>query len=302
MPSQTRPDFTLPPHWRLDAIYATERPHHPQVSPKGDAICFILSAAATSDVYVVSMSGGQAARLTTDRQLASYWEDSAPLWSPDGTRIACSSGEDVLVVPVGGGPTHRIQDAALGCWHEDDSLVVVVERNRRSRLAIVEVDDPWPRPFGPRDGDVGQVRATGDGRVLATYWPRSNFNESRIVVATPGGDWESLVSLEDRRAVDSAIYGNDVVYAAEDGDWRAIFLTDLSGTSHRLLASAEADFGELAWSPDGAKIAAIRTARGTGDLVTVDRDGHVDEVAAGGFWQSPGWAGEQLVAIEEAHD
>jgi dipeptidyl aminopeptidase/acylaminoacyl peptidase len=302
VPSQDRPDFTLPPHWRLDAIYATERPHHPRVSPQGATIAFVLSAAATSDVYVVSTSGGQATRLTTDRRLASYWEDSAPQWSPDGKRIACSSGGDVLVVPIGGGPPQRIENVSLGCWFDDERLVVVVERDRSTRLALVEVDDPWPRPFGPRNGDIGQPRATGEGRVLATYWPRSNFSESRIVVAAPGGEWESLVSVEDRRAVDSAIHDGEVAYVVEDGDWRAIYLTDLSGSSHGPLARAEADFGELAWSPDGSQVAAIRTARGRADLVTVGHDGQVDDIATGGFWQSPGWIGEQVVAIQEAHD
>ena len=301
VPSQVRPDFLLPPHWRLDAIYATERPHHPSVSPGGDHVAFVLSSNATSDVYTIPIAGGQARRLTTNRSLASYWEDSGPEWSPDGTRIAYSSGDDTFVIDIAGGPPKRIPDVSVGAWWDDDHLIVTVERKRTTRLAMVDVSDPWPQPFGPRGGDVGQVRV-GAGVVVATFWPKDDFNRSDIVVARPDGEWTTLVGHEDRRALDSAIHGVKVAYALEEGDWRAIYVTDLDGTDHRLLAKDDADFGDLAWSRDGEHLAAIRSARGAGDLVTIGSEGSVEVIAQGGFWQTPTWAGESLIAVHEAHD
>ena len=35
IPNPGRPDVDPPPHWRLDAIAATERPRHLDVSPDG---------------------------------------------------------------------------------------------------------------------------------------------------------------------------------------------------------------------------------------------------------------------------
>jgi len=300
--SQPRPDRMLPPHWRLDAIYATERPHHTVVSPDGTAIAFILSSGGTSDVYVIAESGGQARRLSTDRSLASYWEDSAPEWSPQGSAIAYGSGDHVFVVDTHGGPPRRIPDVGLGAWIDEDRLVVVVERKRASRLAVVNVSDPWPQPFGPGGGDVSQVRATGDGRVLATYWPKDDRSRSDLVVASPGGDWETLVGHAGRRALDAATHDGRIAYALEDGDWRAVYLTDLDGSDHALLVKDDADFGDLAWSPDGQRLVAIRSRRGRGDLVTVGLDGGVDTVAEGGFWQTPSWAGDTIVAVHEDHD
>jgi dipeptidyl aminopeptidase/acylaminoacyl peptidase len=291
----------LPPHWRLDAIYATERPHHPAVSPDGASVAFILSSNATSDVYTLPLAGGQARRLTTNRSLASYWEDSGPAWSPDGTRIAYNSGGHTYVVDTEGGPPTRLADVSLGAWWDEDHLIVTVERKRTTRLAIVDVNDPWPQPFGPKGGDVNQIRVS-DEMVLATFWPKEDFNRADIVVARPDGDWSTLVGHDDRRALDTAVLGDQVAYALEEGDWRAVYLTDLDGTDHQLLAKDDADFGELAWSPDGTRLAAIRSARGTGDLVTIGTDGSVETVSAGGFWQTPHWAGETLVAIHEAHD
>lgn len=302
VPSQVRPDFLLPPHWRLDAIYATARPHHPAVSPNGTHIAFILSAEATSDIYTVPVTGGQPVRLTTNRKLASYWEDTGPKWSPDGTAIAYTSGDDTFIVEVDGGPPRRLPGVALGHWLTDTQLVVIVDRKRTTRLALVSVDDPWPLPFGPKGGDVGQVSVAEDGRVVATFWPRDDFNRSDIIVARPDGDWITLVGHEDRRALDAAVTGNRVSYALEEGDWRAVYVTDLDGASHDILAKDDADFSDLTWSRDGTRLTAIRSRRGQADLVTIARDGTVETVETGGFWQTPAWAGDTLVAVHESYD
>ncbi len=301
VPSQVRPDFLLPPHWRLDAIFATGRPHHPAPSRDGTNIAFILSSEATSDVYTVPVSGGQARRLTTNRSLASYWEDSGPDWSPDGSRIAYTSGDHTYVVDAEGGTPTRIPDVSLGAWWDDDHLIVTVDRNRTSRLAIVAIADPWPRPFGPNGGDVSQI-SVGGGAVVATFWPHEELSRSDIVVAHPDGDWSTLVSHGDRRSLDPVVHGETVAYVTENGDWRAVYTTDLDGTDHRLLAEDDADFGALAWSADGSRLAATRSARGAADLVVISDEGRVETVSQGGFWQTPHWAGEILVAIYEAHN
>jgi len=302
VPSQQRPDFVLPRHWRLDAVYATGRPHHPAASPDGADIAFVLSASGESDIYLVATDGGQARRLTTDRALAPYWEDSAPSWSPDGSRVACSSGDDCLVMPASGGPPRRIPGAGLGAWLDDERLVVVVERKRTSRLAVVTIDDPWPQPFGPTGGDVSQVTATGDGRVLATFWHREDKNRSDVIVASPDGEWDTLAGKPDRRSLDAVAHDGRVAYVQEEAEWRSIFLTDLEGADHQRIAAAEADFGQLAWSREGDRLAAIRAGRGQADLVSVGLDGSVDTIAAGGLWQTPVWAGNDLVAVHESHD
>jgi dipeptidyl aminopeptidase/acylaminoacyl peptidase len=291
----------LAPHWRLDAIYATERPHHPAVSPDGSQIAFVLSSGSESDIYMVSTSGGQARRLTTDRSLASFWEDSGPEWSPDGSRIAYTSGDHTYVIPADGGTPQRIPETSLGTWLDDDRLVVVVERKRTTRLALVDTTDPWPQPFGPKGGDVSQVRRTNDGRVVATLWPKDDRNRSDIVLAQPD-DWVTLAGHPDRRALDAVSHGDEIAYVLEEGDWRAVYRTDIGGKEHRLLAKDDADFSDLDWAPDGQRLTAIRSHRGQGDLVTIDFDGKVTVLGEGGFWQTPRWSNNGIVAVHEDHE
>lgn len=73
------------------------------VSPDGKSIAFVWRG----DIYIVPSTGGEARQLTTD---AAY--ETAPVWSPDGRRIAFSSdrfgGFDVFVTDVEGGTPKRL--------------------------------------------------------------------------------------------------------------------------------------------------------------------------------------------------
>lgn len=300
--SQKRPDLDDPPHWRLDAIFAMARPYNPAASPDGSEIAFALANEGVNDIHVVSAAGGPPRRLTTDRVLAPYWEDSTPSWSPDGTRLVYESDGAAYVVPATGGAPKRIEGVSPVAWLDDGRIVGTVERDRSTRLVAVDVTDPWPRPFGPMGGDVGGVDVGEDGRVAAVFWPKDDFNRSDIVLADPSGDWKVVVGKADTRALSPALHGSSLAYVIEEDDWRAVYVADLATDEHSLLAKEQADFGDLVWSPDGQRLAATRSHRGQTDLVTISLDGQMEVVAEGGFWETPIWAGDTLVAVYESFD
>jgi len=74
-----------------------------KISPDGSKIAFTYKG----DIYSVSASGGKAMRLT-----ALPSREWAPVWSPDGTKIAFASdregGADIFVMDAGGGEATRL--------------------------------------------------------------------------------------------------------------------------------------------------------------------------------------------------
>ena len=300
--SQPRPDRSPPDHWRLEDVFATARPHHPALSPDGTRIAFVLDIEGTTDLWAITVDDRTLSRLTSDRSIVAFWEDSAPVWSPDGTDIAYNSEGCVHVVPASGGPPRRLLPGSVGAWLDDQHLAVVVERDSCSRLAVVDIDDPWPAPLGPDNGDVGRAQVAPDGRILLSFYPKDDFSRNDIVIIDLDGSWTTLVSHPDRRAGNHVVNGNRVAYTLEEGDWSGVFLTDLDGGEHFRLATGERDFSSLTWDNNGETLLAIATSRGKSDLVRIGLDGTVDLVAEGGTWDSPMSTSLGVVAIHEAYD
>ncbi len=302
VPSEPRPDRRPPDHWRLEDVFATARPHHPALSSDGARVAFVLDIEGTTDIWAIDVDGGGLTRITTNRGLVAFWDDSAPAWSPDGARIAYNSEGAVHIVPAAGGPSRRLLAGATGAWLDDDRLSVIVEREGCSRLAVVDIDDPWPTPLGPDNGDVGKAQVAPDGRILLSFYPKDDFSRNDIVIIDPDGSWTTLIGHPDRRAGNHVVDGNRVAYTLEEGDWSGVFLTDLDGDEHTRLAAGERDFSSLAWSNDGQSLLAIATSRGKSDLVRIELDGTVDLVAEGGTWDWPMPTSHGVVAIHEAYD
>ncbi len=131
VPSQPRPDLPPPPHWRLEAIATTERPHHLALSPDGATVAFALDR-DTSDMWSIPVAGGTARRLSVDRVPHAYWEDTAAAWSPDGSRLAYVDEGMLCVVPGGGGPGKRLVEAGDPHWVDEQQD----DRHHRSRPAL----------------------------------------------------------------------------------------------------------------------------------------------------------------------
>jgi len=300
--SEARPDRKPPPNWRQQSVFATPRPHDLAVSPDGSRVAFVLDIEGTTDIWVVTIDTSRVARLTTDRGLAAYWEDSAPVWSPDGATLAYDSAGDVCVVPSAGGPPRRLLAGSSGAWIDDRHLAVSIEHERVSRLSVIDIDDPWPSPLGPANGDVGQVCVAHDGRMVTTFWPKDDLSRIDILVIDPGGEWRTLAGHPGRRAGSPAVDGNRVAYALEDGNRTAVFITDLDGAGHHKLAAGDQDFSDLAWLPEERGLVAIATSRGQSDLVTISLDGEVGLLGEGGSWQTPVVTSGGVVAVHEAFD
>ena len=146
IPSQPRKDLKPPPNWRLEAVAATERPRSLTMGADGRTAVFIQDR-DTSDVWLLELDGDGGSppqRLTTGRDPMPYWEDTEPRLSPDRSTVAYADQGSVWVVAAAGGPPRKLAEAGSPVWLGNDRLVVSVEREDTSRLAVLDVADAWP--------------------------------------------------------------------------------------------------------------------------------------------------------------
>ena len=306
IPNPGRPDVKPPAHWRLEAVAATERPRQIELSPDGSTLAFMLDR-DTSDVWTIPVAGGQARRVTTGRPLAAFWDDGNAVWSPDGTRLAFTQGGKVMVVAAGGGVPVEVCTASGPVWLDDARLVVGVDRDGRTVLAVVEIDDAWPRPLATVGADyVTAVVSPDRTKVAYTVFHHDDLNcislhvvdvatrESRTVVHQPGFQLRSPVWSLD---------GTHLAFASEWPGWYEVFVVHATdGTAPRQLTTDDADFSELAFTPTGESLVGVRTRHGVADLVRIDAaGGEVALLAGGGTWSSPCILPDgSLVAVHES--
>ncbi len=298
-PSRFMPGAIDPGHWRLEDIWSTARPHDPTASPDGRTVAFVLDLDGTYDIWTVDL-GGNASRLTTSRSPVAYWDDSPPSFSPNGSRIAYDDDGWVRVIDLGSGTDKKVINASSGAWIDDERMVVVVEVDMRSQLAVVSVSDPQPEMIGPDGGQVTDPVVADDGSIVATYYPGSDLNRSDIIRVVPGEAWSTIVGLPDRRALWARAYGDQIVFTQEPEERFGLYTCDFTGGDRSLLAEGEFDIASPVWSRDGSFIFATASNRGRSDLVRVDLDGKVTILDRGGLWGAPVVVERGIVATHES--
>ena len=298
-PSRELPETGHAHEWRLEDIWATSRPHDLAPSPDGSTVAFVLDRDGTYDVWSIDREG-RVARITTNRSPVAYWDDTAPVFSPEGSNLAYANDGWVHVVALESGSDQKVVRGSPGAWLDERRMVVIVDVDMRSRLAVVDLEDPIPNELGPEEGQVADPIVAADGSVIATYYPGSDMNRSDIVRVMPDGTWSTIVGSPDRRAHSARAHRQELVYVNEPGERAGLYLTTLDSGEHRLLAEGDFDLGSPAWSMDGTHIVATASNRGRADLVRVDLDGTITVIDRGGVWSEPVPVKGGVVATHES--
>ena len=261
-----------------DPIQVTQGGHDssPAWSPDGKTLAFLSARDSSSQIYLLSMEGGEAKKLTKLSTGADLFH-----WSPDGKAIAFTS----LVYP-------ECRDDACNEKRDQDKEKSKVKariydhllyrhwdhwsEGKRSHLFVVPVD----ATAGPRDLTAGSdydvpPEARG-GASDFSFSPDSkelcftavtdkmeaiSTNADLFLVPVAGGEPKRITTQTgfDGNPAFSPD-GRFIAYHAQfaPGDeadkWRVMLYDRQSGKSENLSESFDRSASELAWSPDGKTI------------------------------------------------
>lgn len=166
----------------------------PQISPDGRRVAFVVTMLSEekdqylSNIWVVDTAGGEPRRFTTGPK-----RDTAPRWSPDGSRLAfiseraAQSKAQLYVLPADGGEPVKLTDVNNGVahpvWSPDGTRLAFIARIGGWQEPEHEEERQKSKP--PRVITTLKYKANGEGFV---YDRRPHI----FVVPSAGGEPQQL--------------------------------------------------------------------------------------------------------------
>jgi len=223
-------------------------PRHPAPSPDGKRIAF----AWQGDIWLVSVSGGNATRLTAHPAVERF-----PVWSRDGRYLAFASNrhgnDDVFVMPADGSAAPvRLTFASTSDVPDDftpDGAAVVFTSNRAesvkwgTQLWTVPVAGGTPGLTQDAFGEAASY--SPDGQKLAfvrgqTKWTRRGYRGSAsrdIWLRTSDGDYTKLTGFEGTDDRPTWLDASTIVFLSSRGGRKNVYRLDLESKTATPLTS-----------------------------------------------------------------
>ena len=265
-------------------------------SPDSKRFAFLSDAAhpGQPQVYVISMSGGVARKITNVRGLL-----ASPGWSPDGKSLAVLFTENA---PRAAGPLVA----------EVHQTGVIKEAVAEQRLAIIDLRTQKLRQISPADMYVYEYDWSPDGKQFVTTAAHGNGDDNWYIaqiytIAASGGLLKSIYKptlqvanpawSPDGKSVafisglmsDEPSVGGDIFVISADG-----------GEARNITPDMKASASWLMWAPGGQKILFGEAVDGESGLATVEvGSGKIETL-----WHSPdhlaanGWGTAVSVATD----
>ncbi|HZS94464.1 MAG TPA: hypothetical protein VFA78_06690, partial [Chloroflexota bacterium] len=224
-----------------------------QVAPGGKRIAYVVkNLDRESDEYISNIYLWDG---TASRQFTAGGKDTAPRWSPDGSRLAFLRREDknqIFLMPVSGGEATRLTDLPLGAgtpvWSPDGSSIAFSHP-----VATVEIDEDKPRI---RVIERARYKQDGTGPV--------DHRRLQISIADLGGETRQLTSGDfDHAEPIWSPDGRHLAFAADrNPEWDLRMASDIwliprEGGEPRRVTDGEGEWTSPTFSPDGSRLAFV---------------------------------------------
>jgi len=240
-----------------EQIVSLEQVSTVALSPDGNLIAYTLTKPRTADeefgrsrseLWIVSAAGGEPRAIVAAPQSA-----DGPEWAPDGAMLTFAARPDengetqVYGVPAEGGEPHQLTHSALGVmafdWAPDGQSIAFTAREPESEEAIAR----------RKRGDDVQVAGEGDRYVR--LWIE-DLASAEVRVLTPADKMvRSFAWMPDASGL--ALQLTETADIDAGYMWRQIFVTSAAGGDLRQLTETKGKLGDMAWSPNGEKLAFI---------------------------------------------
>jgi dipeptidyl aminopeptidase/acylaminoacyl peptidase len=261
---------------------------HPRWSPTGGTLAFLSSRKEKTQIYLISLAGGEAKALTDSKTSIQSFE-----WSPDGNQIVFMASEpktdeeekkqkekdDARVVDIDEKPSRlwamdvafkEVRQLTKGewrissfCWTPDGEhlIVTATDQNRpellTNRLYSLRVSDGSLEEIVQPAQPFGGAKVSPDGKFIAYVGTRIDGPTAPDLYVLPveagkGVEAKNLTQSSLDRSVSSFIWqkkGNIVIQAA-DGFITSLYEVDLEGHVDQWKPYAVHPSGSLAVGAD----------------------------------------------------
>ncbi|MCK4297847.1 MAG: PD40 domain-containing protein, partial [Candidatus Marinimicrobia bacterium] len=277
-----------------------ESDHSPRWSPDAKQIAFISDRDSIDNLYLISVSGGEAYQLT-----ASETKLHNPIWSNDGKYIICSSrilpGEKAEI-------ENWTKDELPECEARTINHLLFRQWNRwlgdeRNHVFLINVKDGLMKDLTPGDFDIPPVSLSSshdfdispDGNEICFV-----KNEDSVLAISTNhdifiADIKSLKQkkITDNPALDSQPHyspdGRYIAYVAMvkvgyESDRKCLVIYDRKKKKHiRLTDDLDRSVGQILWSPDSKQIFFTAREAGRCSIYNVDLKRNVKRITDDGF-------------------